>query len=171
MIARVADTATSVELPDGVSLVRSNDPKGIRQLIEVHERVFDADQTQLGRTLLAQLSVAPDLNDIVLGFANGEPVASARVQFIPDCDFAGLWGGSTLPQWRGKGLFKAMVAIAPSSPRNVDTPISVRHRIQPEPTDLGASRFRIFRLDCDLWLATRRGGHLTISRDERSRGF
>jgi GNAT superfamily N-acetyltransferase len=42
--------------------------------------------------------------------ASGEPVASARVQFLPDTDFAGLWGGSTVVQWRGKGLFRAMVA-------------------------------------------------------------
>ena len=110
MIARVADTAATFELPDGVSLVRSNDPTGIGRLIEVHEEVFDADQAQLGRTLLAQLAIAPTLNDVVVAYAGGEPVASARVQFVPDCDFAGLWGGSTVTQWRGKGLFKAMVA-------------------------------------------------------------
>jgi hypothetical protein len=110
MVARVTETAISVELPDGVSLVRSNDPTGIGRLIEVHEKVFTVDQSQLGRTLLAQLAVAPTLNDIVIADADGEPVASARVQFVPECDFAGLWGGSTLPQWRGKGLFKAMVA-------------------------------------------------------------
>ena len=110
MIARVADTATGVELPDGVTLVRANDSSGIRQLIEVHAEVLDVDQTQLGRTLLAQLSVAPLLNELVVAVASGTPVSSARVQFVPDCDFAGLWGGSTLPQWRGKGLFRAMVA-------------------------------------------------------------
>ncbi len=110
MIARVADAATEVELPEGVTLVRANEPSGIRQLIEVHEEVFDVDQTQLGRTLLAQLSIAPLLNELVVAMASDTPVSSARVQFVPDCDFAGLWGGSTLPQWRGKGLFKAMVA-------------------------------------------------------------
>jgi len=110
MIARVADTATEIALPDGVTLVRANDSSGIRQLIEVHAEVFDVDQTQLGRTLLAQLSVAPLLNELVVAVASGTPVSSARVQFVPDCDFAGLWGGSTLPQWRGKGLFRAMVA-------------------------------------------------------------
>jgi hypothetical protein len=110
MIARVADAATDVELPEGVTLVRANEPTGIRQLIEVHEEVFDVDQTQLGRTLLAQLSIAPLLNELVVAMASDTPVSSARVQFVPDCDFAGLWGGSTLPQWRGKGLFKAMVA-------------------------------------------------------------
>jgi hypothetical protein len=110
MIARVTDTATAFELPDGVSLVRSNDPTGISRLIEVHEKVFDADQAQLGRTLLAQLSIAPTLNDVVVAYAGDEPVASSRVQFVPDCDFAGLWGGGTVTQWRRKGLFKAMVA-------------------------------------------------------------
>lgn len=110
MIARVTDTAIEVELPDGVTLVRANDPSGIRQLIKVHEEVFDVDQAQLGRTLLAQFAIAPLLNELVVAMESGTPVSSARVQFVPGCDFAGLWGGSTLPQWRGRGLFKAMVA-------------------------------------------------------------
>jgi hypothetical protein len=110
MVARVADVATQIELPEGVSLVRSNDPTGIRRLIEVHEQVFETDQTLLGRTLLAQLSIAPLLNELVVAVVDGLPVSSARVQFVPDCDFAGLWGGSTVAQWRGQGLFRAMVA-------------------------------------------------------------
>jgi len=30
--------------------------------------------------------------------------------FRPGTDFAGLWGGSTLPAWRGRGIYRAMVA-------------------------------------------------------------
>jgi len=98
LIARVNELTTGVELPDGVSLVRANDPLGIGRLIEVHEKVFGTDHSQLGRTLLAQLSIAPILNDLVVAMAEGGPVSSARVQFLPDSDFASLWGGSTLSQ-------------------------------------------------------------------------
>ena len=110
MIARAADLTSGVELPDGVSLVRANDETGIGWLIEVHEKVFDADQTELRRSLLAQLSVAPSLNDVVVALVAGEPVSSSRAQFFPGTEFAGLWGGGTLPQWRGRGLYSAMVA-------------------------------------------------------------
>ena len=28
----------------------------------------------------------------------------------PGTEFAGLWGGSTLSQWRGRGIYRALVA-------------------------------------------------------------
>jgi GNAT superfamily N-acetyltransferase len=110
MIARALDMARTVELPDDVVLVSANDPDGISTFIAVHERVFEHDQSSLHRTLLFQQRLDPPWNEILIAMAGGEPVASARVQFVPDTDFAGLWGGSTLSQWRGKGLFRAMVA-------------------------------------------------------------
>ncbi len=110
MIARALDIAGHVDLPDDVVLVQANEPVGIGQFIDVHERVFEKDQSTLHRMLLSQRTHHPQWNELLVAKASGEPVASARVQFLPDTDFAGLWGGSTVVQWRGKGLFRAMVA-------------------------------------------------------------
>jgi GNAT superfamily N-acetyltransferase len=110
MIAQVADVPTEVDLLPGVSLVPANDSVGIDRLIEVHEKVFETDHSQLRRTLRAQMASSPWLSELVVVMAEGTPVSSARVEFLPDRDFASLWGGSTLPEWRGKGLFRAMVA-------------------------------------------------------------
>jgi GNAT superfamily N-acetyltransferase len=41
--------------------------------------------------------------------ARDEPVSSARTEFVAGTDFAGLWGGGTLPQWRRKGIYRALV--------------------------------------------------------------
>ncbi|WP_431037175.1 acetyltransferase [Streptomyces sp. P6-2-1] len=38
------------------------------------------------------------------------PVHASRIEFVPGTDFAGLWGGSTLAAWRGRGLYRATVA-------------------------------------------------------------
>ena len=46
---------------------------------------------------------------IVVAMAGDEPVSSARVSFGAAADFAGLWGGGTLPQWRGRGIYRALV--------------------------------------------------------------
>jgi GNAT superfamily N-acetyltransferase len=37
-------------------------------------------------------------------------VCAARINFLPGTDFAGLWGGGTLPAWRGRGIYRALVA-------------------------------------------------------------
>jgi GNAT superfamily N-acetyltransferase len=38
------------------------------------------------------------------------PVSAGRVEFPPGSDFAGIWGGGTLPHWRGRGIFRSLVA-------------------------------------------------------------
>jgi GNAT superfamily N-acetyltransferase len=110
MVAAVADVPHRASLPDGVTLTVDNDEIGIDRLIDVHEKVFGTDHSGLRRSLRAQLANAPHLRELVVVMANGEPVSSSRVEFLPDRQFASLWGGSTLPEWEGKGLFRAMVA-------------------------------------------------------------
>jgi GNAT superfamily N-acetyltransferase len=46
----------------------------------------------------------------VVVFVDGEPVSSGRVDLDPGVDFAGLFGGVTLPEFRGRGLYRATVA-------------------------------------------------------------
>jgi GNAT superfamily N-acetyltransferase len=47
---------------------------------------------------------------MVVAMAGDEPVSAARVEFVPGTEFAGLWGGGTVPAWRQKGIFRALVA-------------------------------------------------------------
>jgi GNAT superfamily N-acetyltransferase len=94
-------------LPDGIRLVRVTDEAGLDLMIELHDRVFGADP-HLRAALDAQLR-SPDATVMVLAMAGNEPVCSARVEFGAGTDFAGLWGGGTLPQWRGRGIYRALV--------------------------------------------------------------
>ncbi|HEY1761429.1 MAG TPA: GNAT family N-acetyltransferase [Acidimicrobiales bacterium] len=110
MVAEAADIPQDVTLPAGVELSFDNDERGIDRLIEVHEKVFGSDHSSLRRSLRTQLVTAPHVRELVVAISNGEPISSSRIEFLPDRQFASLWGGSTLPEWRGKGLFRAMVA-------------------------------------------------------------
>jgi GNAT superfamily N-acetyltransferase len=53
------------------------------------------------------------LSDQTLGlyvaYSDGRPVASARIEFPPRRLFAGLWGGGTIPEYRGRGIYRALV--------------------------------------------------------------
>lgn len=46
----------------------------------------------------------------VVAFVDGQPVSCGRVDLDPGVDFAGLFGGVTLPEFRGRGLYRATVA-------------------------------------------------------------
>jgi GNAT superfamily N-acetyltransferase len=94
-------------LPGGVRLVTVTDEAGIELMIDVAGQVFGPDPQLRGR-LLEQLRTSPESNVLVLAMAGGTPVCAARVSFDAT-DFAGLWGGGTLPEWRGRGIYRAMV--------------------------------------------------------------
>jgi GNAT superfamily N-acetyltransferase len=96
-------------LPAGVRLAPVTDEAGIDLMLQVTERVFGPDDEPRRDMLISQLRSSP-AGTMVLALAGDEPVCSARMDFPPGTDFAGLWGGSTLPQWRGRGIYRALVA-------------------------------------------------------------
>jgi GNAT superfamily N-acetyltransferase len=98
---------TAGVLPDGIRLVQVTDEAGLDLMIELHDRVFGADP-HLRAALVAQLR-SPESTVMVVAMAGDEAVCSARVEFGAGTDFAGLWGGGTLPQWRGRGIYRALV--------------------------------------------------------------
>lgn len=96
--------------PDGVRVVTVTDPAGIADVVSVHDRAFGGDHTDLGAALRAQLDSAPETLDVVVAMAGDTPVSSARIEYNPGTEFAGLWGGGTLPGWRGRGIYRALVS-------------------------------------------------------------
>ena len=110
MVAEVAGVPAQIALPSGVRLLPVTDEAGVGLFIEVHEGVFGTDHSQLRRSLLAQLRDRPEVTGMVVAMAGDQPVCSARIEFLPGTTFAGMWGGGTLPGWRGQGIYRALVA-------------------------------------------------------------
>jgi len=108
-IAEIAEALATAELPPGVRLERATDEAGVDRLIGVHERVFGHDGSGLRASLVAQLASAPETTDLVVAMAGDQAVCSARTDLAPGTEFAGLWGGGTLPQWRRRGIYRALV--------------------------------------------------------------
>jgi GNAT superfamily N-acetyltransferase len=52
----------------------------------------------------------PEKAVAVVALVDGQPVSGGRVDFEDGVEFAGLFGGSTLPEFRGRGLYRATVA-------------------------------------------------------------
>ncbi len=110
LIARIADLDLGARPPDGVELTAVTDQHGIDSLVAVHDAAFGGDHRRTGAALAAQLHLVPPPVAAVLAIAHGLPVSSGRVELHRGTDFASLWGGGTRPEWRGRGLFRALVA-------------------------------------------------------------
>jgi GNAT superfamily N-acetyltransferase len=111
LVAETAGIGSDVTLPDGVRLDLVTGHAGVEAMMAVHDLAFAGHRSaELGERLVTQLREAPELVQMVVAMAGDEPVSAARVEFIPGTDFAGLWGGGTVPAWRGRGIFRALVA-------------------------------------------------------------
>jgi GNAT superfamily N-acetyltransferase len=92
----VVAEAASIEPPAGdVELRLATD-----EFVELAERVF-------GRSHGSGL---PERTLAVVAVVDGQPVSGGRVDFEDDVEFAGLFGGVTLPEYRRRGLYRATVA-------------------------------------------------------------
>jgi GNAT superfamily N-acetyltransferase len=111
LIAETAAIDPNVVLPGGVRLVPVSDADGLEAMLAVHARAFGGDvESGLSERLRTRFRDAPEQIEMVVAMAGSEPVSAARVEFMPGTAFAGLWGGGTVPAWRGRGIFRALVA-------------------------------------------------------------
>jgi GNAT superfamily N-acetyltransferase len=110
LVAEIAELTLNVAPPPGVELRAVVGKQDVDALVLVHDEVFGEDHSALGRTLLADLAHRPRKAAAVVAWAGQTPIAAGRVEFHSGTDFASLWGGGTLPAWRGRGVFRSLVA-------------------------------------------------------------
>jgi GNAT superfamily N-acetyltransferase len=110
LVADIADLDLAVLPPMGVELVAVADEAAARALADVHDEVFGTDGFAVGKTVLADLERRPGSVAAVVAMAGSTPIAGGRIEFHAGSDFASIWGGGTLPAWRGRGVFRSLVA-------------------------------------------------------------
>lgn len=60
--------------------------------------------------LESEREVDPGALAIVVAEAGPTVACAAWIRFERDTEFATLWGGATLPEWRRRGIYRATVA-------------------------------------------------------------
>jgi GNAT superfamily N-acetyltransferase len=109
MIAEIAGLPTEPVLPEGVRIERVTDVAGVHLMDAASTAAFGRPSHHT-RYLLEQVERDPDSLTALVVLAGDRPVCSARMEFHQGTEFASLWGGGTVPEWRGKGIYKATVA-------------------------------------------------------------
>lgn len=110
MAAEVTELATDAGMPEGVRMEPVTDAAGVDMMAAVHEQAFGTSADRLRERMLDQLTSGPDTVSMVLAMAGDLPVCGARMEFHTGTDFASLWGGGTVAAWRGRGIYRALVA-------------------------------------------------------------
>ena len=110
LIAEIAGLALEPGPPAGIELVPVTGPAGADALVAVHDQVFGGSHDAIAQAVLSALGADPCPMTAVVAMAGDTPVSAARAEFPAGSDFASLWGGGNLPAWRGRGIFRSIVA-------------------------------------------------------------
>lgn len=102
------------ELPDTLrnpaahDIRRITDPaKGAADAVTIHRAVYPKEDTDwLEKS--TQVRVAAGEISLYIAYVQDQPVSAAWIDF--NGAFGGLWGGSTVPEFRNRGIYTALVA-------------------------------------------------------------
>jgi GNAT superfamily N-acetyltransferase len=110
LIGLTAQLAADPVVPGGVALRAVTAEADLRRIAEMESAVWGQDWSWLAGDLAGRIAATPADIAVLAAEAEGAVVSAAWLVFRPGTDFASLWGGSTLPRWRGRGIYRALVA-------------------------------------------------------------
>jgi len=100
-----------------IEVKQVSDESGIADVLSVEKAIWN-------RTRLSHEQLAANLTDSLqrevtfVAYHDENPVGFARVTTSPDSAFAGLWSGGVLRDFRGKGVYRALLSARIEIARN-----------------------------------------------------
>ena len=114
VIADVASVAGDPVLPAGVSLREVRNRADFDRIAVMEQAIWHEDRSWLADNLEAERAVDPEALTVVVAEAGAAVVCAGWVRFVRGTEFATLWGGGTLPAWRRRGIYRAIVVYRAS---------------------------------------------------------
>lgn len=87
------------------------DAAGIEDIVRLEEAVWQSPRDWLRRWLLHLQQTHPEMLSLFAVEDGGQTVSAAWTFYDPGTSFAHLLGGSTLPEYRKRGYYSALLAI------------------------------------------------------------
>ena len=110
MIGEASALAVEVSLPEGVALRQVTEEPDVRAMSAMQDEVFgDPVSEEMADALLRRLAIDPGM-ELWVGEVEGRMVTAGRLELVPGTKFAGIWGGATREEWRGRGIYRALTA-------------------------------------------------------------
>ncbi len=110
MIGIVGSLADEPAHPPGVTIRATGAAGDMRRIAAMQTSVWGRNWGWLAADLSGRVAADPDGITVLVAEAEGEVVAAAWLVIRPGTEFGLLWGGATVPAWRGRGLYRALVS-------------------------------------------------------------
>lgn len=110
MIGEARALATDVAPPETVTLRTVTTEADVRAMSAMQDEVFgQAVSAEAANALLSRLTFNDGMQLWVAEVA-GRMVSAGRLEPVVGTEFAGIWGGATRPEWRGRGIYRSLTA-------------------------------------------------------------
>jgi GNAT superfamily N-acetyltransferase len=111
LVAVASEVATPPALPPGVALREVTKAADFARIADMEARIWgEADTHTLAAMLTERRAFDPRSLAVYVAEADGALVCAGWVRFRGDGAFATLNGAATVPEWRGRGIYRALVA-------------------------------------------------------------
>lgn len=111
LIAPIDRVPLDDEPPAGVAVREVRDRADYDRIADLEAAVWPDDDTRGWIDSLAEeVDADPDGTRVFMAEAGDVVVCAAWIRFPSNTDFATLWGGSTRKEWRGRGIYRSLVA-------------------------------------------------------------
>lgn len=112
LLGLCADLVHDVHLPEGVRLHEPATDEDWARVRGLLTQVWGEHGVDIADSLREEQQARPDLmvTTVVQEVDTGAVVSYAVLRLTEGTDFCGLWGGSTLPAWRRRGLYRTLVS-------------------------------------------------------------
>lgn len=110
MIGPLTGLTGEVPLAPGSRVRRVLEAEDVRAVSAMTDRAFGQQVDPARADALVGAVAAGDGTQLWVAEVDGEMASAGRLVTVPGTDFVGLWGGATLPAYRGRGLYRALTA-------------------------------------------------------------
>lgn len=93
--------------PEGIAIRRVIDRAGLADVVDVGIQAFGQDFSYMNDEFVARIEFGTVL--FYVAYDGETPVCAARLEMPRSGEFAGLFGGGTVPAHRGRGIYRALV--------------------------------------------------------------
>ncbi len=110
MIGPLQDLAAVQKIPAGITLRSITTRADIQAMCRMSDQAFGERFDSHAAEELCDRLKHTDGMEIWVAEDDHQMVGAGRLEPVAGSDFAGMWGGSVLPEYRGRGIYRALTA-------------------------------------------------------------
>lgn len=116
MVLPIAEAPDKLKAPVSQDIRRVTDAEQLKDADRVVHEVWkdnpfwDDGMEGVSKYVLPMWEADPESCSVYVAYVDNQPVSYGRIDYARNNPFASIWGGSTLPNFRGRGLYSALIA-------------------------------------------------------------